>query len=212
MRESIRTASCVAARALWGSGWPTRRERPASGSVIAPMTAARRRSGRGSRRRSSAAGCTPSASELLIEWSAMHGYSEPVLQRTMQSTKPRNPSGIRYCEEAEPVWARPNRMPVTIAATQTSRCCDQRSSMCHRRSAPKMKPRKKNSSAIGAITQTKTAAPDQRRRARADAQVRGELVGAVEVDDRLIDRGHDVVADAAPRTTAPIPSARATRR
>ena len=87
-------------------------------------------------------------------------------------------------------------MPVRIAATQTS---TSRPAIvrCQRRRAPKMKPRKKNSSAIGAITHTKTAAPDERRRARADAQVLGELVGAVEVDDRLIERGHHVVADGA---------------
>ena len=76
-----------------------------------------------------------------------------------------------------------------------SRCRGRATLMCHRRSAPKMKPRKKNSSAIGATTHTNTAGADQRRRARADAEVLGQLVAAVELDERLVDRGHDVVAD-----------------
>ena len=51
----------------------------------------------------------PSATALLAECSAMHGYRDPVRHRTIQSMKPRNPSGIKYCDEAEPVWTRPNR-------------------------------------------------------------------------------------------------------
>ena len=52
----------------------------------------------------------------------------------------------------------PNRIPVSIAATQVPMLWP-RTLMCQRRSAPKMKPRKKNSSQIGAITHTKMAAP-----------------------------------------------------
>ena len=56
------------------------------------------------------------------------------------------------------MWASPNRIPVIAAATQTpmlrpaivTRIC---------RSAPKMNPRKKNSSTIGATTHTNTVAP-----------------------------------------------------
>ena len=100
---------------------------------------------------------TPRASALLTEWSAMHGYSDRVRQRTRQSTKPRNPSGTRYCEDAEPVCASPNRIPVRIAATQVPRSRPATVIRIRRR-PPKMKPRKKNSSQIGAITHTKMVA------------------------------------------------------
>ena len=55
--------------------------------------------------------------------------------------------------------------------------------MCHRRSAPKMKPRKKNSSQIGATTHTKTAAPTSAAVLVLTPEVPGQLVGAVELDD-----------------------------
>ena len=58
----------------------------------------------------------PSASELLIEWSAMHGYRDLVRHRTRHSTNPRNPSGTRYWDDAEPVCASPNSSPVSTAA------------------------------------------------------------------------------------------------
>ena len=44
---------------------------------------------------------TPSASELLALCSAIPGYSEPVRQRSRQSTNPRNPSGMRNAGCAE---------------------------------------------------------------------------------------------------------------
>ena len=89
----------------------------------------------------------------MVACSAMQGYSEPVRQRTRQSTKPRKPSGIRYCAFADPVWASPNKSPVITAATH-GRAAGGGS--FQRRRAPNRKPRKKNSSAIGAITQTNT--------------------------------------------------------
>ena len=56
------------------------------------------------------------------------------------------------------MWARPNRIPVTTAATQTP-ISRPATLILHRRSAPKKNPRKKNSSAIGAITHTNAAVP-----------------------------------------------------
>src|SRR6516165_11797684 len=131
--------------------------RPASGSVMAPTTVTEAATSARIAPPSQCSWLTPRARELLTEWRAMQGYSDRVFHRTMQRTNPRNPSGIRYWEEADPVWASPNRIPVIIAATQVPRSW-RPIMMCHRRSAPKMKPRKKNSSAIGATTQTNTPA------------------------------------------------------
>ena len=61
---------------------------------------------------------TPNASALLIECKAIPGYSEPVFQRTMHRTKPRNARGTRYFADADPKWAAPNRIPVMIAAAR----------------------------------------------------------------------------------------------
>ncbi len=54
---------------------------------------------------------TPSASALLALCRAIQGYSEPVRQRTMQSTKPRKPSGIRYSERRRPEMGQPEQDP-----------------------------------------------------------------------------------------------------
>ena len=65
-----------------------------------------------------------------------------------------------------------------------------------RRSAPKMKPRKKNSSQIGATTQTNTAAPTSAAVLLLTPSSLGSLSRAVELEQRRVQRGDDVVADA----------------
>src|SRR3984885_10315327 len=92
-------------------------ERPASGSVIAPTTASPPAIKATISPPFQCSWLTPSASELLTECRAMHGYSDPVFQRTRHSTNPRKPSGMRYCALAEPACARPNSRPVSTAAT-----------------------------------------------------------------------------------------------
>ena len=62
--------------------------------------------------------------------------------------KPKNASGSRKAASAEPTWIAPKTSPVRIAAGHGP---------FQLRSAPKKKPRKKNSSAIGATTATRKA-------------------------------------------------------
>ena len=136
---------------------------------------------------------TPSASELLIECSAMHGYSEPVRQRTMHSTNPRNPSGTRYCGEADPVCASPNRIPVMIAATHAPML---RPATAIRHPPQRAEQEAAEEELLGDRRDHADEDPGghERRRAVVGAELAGQLVAAVQVEQLRPDRGGHVVA------------------
>ena len=136
----------------------------------------------------------PSATALLAECSAMHGYSDPVRHRTMQSMKPRKPSGIRYCDEAEPVWTRPNRIPVITAAMNDAEVTagDHHPHLAQR---PEQEAAEEELLADRRDRADEHGRHHDRRVVVGVAQLRRELVLAVQVEHERVDVGDDVVDD-----------------
>ena len=124
----------------------------------------------------------------------MHGYSEPVRQRTMQSMKPRKPSGTRYCDEAEPVWTSPNRIPVITAAIHDAEVTagDRHPHLAQR---PEQEAAEEELLADRRDRADEHGRHHDRRVVVRVAQLGRELVLAVQVEDDRVDVGDDVVDD-----------------